>query len=202
MPDAVKLKERPRVNVSIAHIHSWRCCPWNIDTQTKDDDCCPNNIAYDNIRMEIMLVQMPNTTSAWYYAPYDTYYVDVFIKDPANTDYKIHTHEVIWQPYTHPGRLPDRGTRRTWQISCRNVLNGVTKCGRMAPPNGDRPEGDPSTFEEYKEYEVALRVRCHRDLTAHPSHEGITTMVCAHEGPPYEMTGEDADGTWCVGEMK
>ena len=206
MADSPMLRDPPLVNVSCANRKMWRCCPWNIDTQTSASDCCANNIAYDSLYFTINLTQTVGTdearVAAYAYAPYDKYYVDVYTHErDTNTEWKMHTHEVNWIGQ-RPGELPQRGVKRRAQIICQNVFNGVHKCGQMPPPNGGRAEGDANTFEEYKEYEVALVVRCVRDLGPHPSHEGTAEMVCVHEGPPYNMTGELCDWTWCSGEMK
>ena len=203
MPDAIKLNEQPRVNVRCGFIRSWRCCPWDPATQTQNDDCKANNIAYDNIIFQIFLEQqMATERASWYYAKYDTYYVDVYINEAnLNTEWKVHTHTIKpsqWKPFAKDG-YPARG-KRTAQIECRNVLNGKTKCGNQPQPWGP---GLPGDTDGEARYWVALRVRAHRDLTTHPHplHDGTADFVVGWEGNPWEFAGENCDWTWCPYEM-
>ena len=161
---------------------NWRCCPGDTVPALPEDHCKPNNLAYDNILLTIRLVQnRSGNTFARIFAPNDTYYVHVYIRNKnLDTEWQVHTHEVKygnwsakWGPIDTHGLYQMR--EREAKIQCHNVLNGKKKCGKTLTAQQQQLPATPET--EFEIYEIFLKVTIVRDLTTRDPPEGVYELV-------------------------
>ena len=177
-----RMKQVPGLFAFIKDEKVWRCCPGDTVPALPEEQCKANNLAYDNILLNIVLVQRSKSNFfARHFAPNDTYYVHVFIRNTKlDTEFQVHTHEVKykdwsakWGPYDTHG-FTQRRERRA-EIQCRNVLNGKRKCGKTLTAQQQLLPATPE--DEFDIYEVLIKVTLVRDLTTRDPPEGTYEMV-------------------------